>query len=134
MEDIDSRHIGEVEILESGLLEAHRKMMTGSMRIKLMKSLLKKGLCLRDIYSFVSNQTDIQEVNTVLDRKTITSAMNAKIKDTRMAVSIHQRNKRRREKDLLQILGGETRLWRQKLKRIRHIVKDEKGQLQKKYD
>ena len=62
VEDVDSRHIEEVGVLESELLEAHRKVMAGNMRIKLMKSLLKRGLCLRDVYSFVSNQTNIHEV------------------------------------------------------------------------
>ena len=114
--DVDIGHIEEVGAIEGELIEAHRNVMTGSMRIKLMKSLLKRGLCLRDIFYFASNQADNYAVNTELDSKTITSAMKAKIRDTKLAVSIHQRTKRKREEEFLHILGGRTKTWRVRLK------------------
>ena len=132
--DVIQGHIEEVGEIEAELLEAHRKVMTGSMRIKLMKSLLGRGLCLRDVFSFASNQAENYEMNTELDREIINSAMKAKIRDSKLVVISHQRSKRKKEKELLGVLGGYTKTWRTILKQIRKKVNEEKELLQKKYD
>ena len=124
--DVIQGHIEGVGEIEAELLEAHRKVMTGSMRIKLMKSLLGRGLCLRDVFSFASNQAENYEMNTELDREIINSAMKAKIRDSKLVVISHQRSKRKKEKELLRVLGGYTKTWRTILKQIRKKVNEER--------
>ena len=51
-----------------------------------------------------------------------------------MAVSLHHRAKRKKEKELLHMLGGHTKKWRERLKEIRQKIREEKDIIQEKYE
>ena len=129
------RHIddGENTYELEELIGTHRKIMRNKSRMQLIRSLLSKGLCTRDIYSFVCIQTDLCEVNTTLDRDTITSAMQAKIRDIKEALGVHYKVKKRQEDELLRKLDGNSNKWRRKLRAIRKIIKQEKQEIEKDY-
>ena len=86
------RHINEVEVIESELIEAHRRSIQNESRLHLMKNLLEKGLCTRDIYSFACTQADLCVTTADLDISTVKCAMKMKIRDLVQTIKNNHRH------------------------------------------
>ena len=59
-------------------------------RLNLLHGLNKRGLCTRDILSFIVNQTELRSVNKHLDKSTAKRAMKSKIEDCKAALRVKQ--------------------------------------------
>ena len=120
--------------VELDLTEAHRKIILTEARLKLMETLLEKGLCTKDIYSFACTQADLCEIVGDLDKATINFAMKNKIRDLRQVLKTYHRQRRKCEGELLKTLGGWSWKVIKKVKQIRNSLNKEKTAIRKKHE
>ena len=88
-------------------------------RLHLLKELNKKGLCTRDILSFIVNQADLRTCLKSFDQATTREAMKSKISDCRGMLKLKQEEKARTVKKYLEEAGGHGFKLRKKIKSIR---------------
>ena len=129
---VGERPIAEDEI-ESELIEAHRTILLNESRLTLMKDLLGRGLCTRDIYSFACSQADLCVTFVDPDQSTVKSAMKMKIRDLIQTIKIEHRRRRKKEKELLVQFGGRSWKIRKKIKTIKQSLQQEREKILLKY-
>ena len=125
-ESLLSRKISEVR-------EIHGKAMMEECRIWLLKSLQSKHLCTRDIYSFISNQAKLKSQDDILDSSISRSAMRSKILDLRRSLFKIYKLRRKRENELLELLGNKGYSLRKNLRKIRSDIKKDREKIMKTY-
>ena len=126
------RQIDEDETV-SELVEAHRRIMMNESRLELMRSLLQRGLCTRDIYAFACSQADLCVTTSDPDRSTVKCAMKRKIRDIIQTIKMEHRKRRQKEKELLRQYGGKSWRLRKKIQKIKIGLRQEHDLITKKY-
>ena len=69
------------------LFEDSSQVLDEEERLELLQSLKKKGLCTRDIMSFLKNQADLRVNNKALDMVISNCAMRSKVMDCRQTLT-----------------------------------------------
>ena len=78
MSSVDDIYSGDINVeLETACTEVLEQ----QDRLLLLKRLKSKGLCTRDVLSFMTNQADLRSVNKELDQGISSRAMKAKVAD-----------------------------------------------------
>ena len=88
-------------------------------RLHLLQELNRKGLCTRDILSFIVNQADLRTCLKEFDETTTREAMNSKISDCRGMLKLKQMEKAKTVAKYLEETGGHRFKLRKKIKSIR---------------
>ena len=117
----------------SNLLKAELTVMKNELRVWLIRSLMKKGLATRDIFSFTSKQAELRTFKKHPDNLTSRQAMKAKLGDLISTLKVNYCNRKRRRKELLTELGNKHYSMNKKMKNIRNTVMKERDNIRKKY-
>ena len=125
--------VEDIEESESELEETHRKLMLNESRTWLLRSLLDRNRCTRDIYSFASNQAANRIEYNSLDPQTIKAAMRSKMKDMKLAIKQNRIVKRKQEQQLLYKLNNRSLTLRKKLRKIRSKMREERSIVKEKF-
>ena len=80
-------------ILKTKLEKAVHETIEEQNRLQLLNKLNKKGLCTRDVLSFVSNQVELRSEIKEFDNRTAREAMKSKIRDSRESLRAKHRKK-----------------------------------------
>ena len=113
---VDAYYSGDIS---DRLNEDFDKVLKEHERLQLLKTLRRKGLCTRDVLSFVVNQANSRRVLKELDHSTSRSAMRIKIRDSKE--SLHQKKLQRSKSIKLyqEMVGGKGYKVRRTIKAIK---------------
>ena len=105
--------------MENKLKQECIQVMDQEQRLSLLLSLKCKGLSTRDILAFIKNQADLRTILKRLDRGTLSLAMESKIRDCKAVLRHHRKERARVTQEFLKSTGGNKKLLRRTLKRIK---------------
>ena len=100
---VDSTYSGDIS---DDLETAFTQVMEEQERLSLLKSLLNKGACTRDILSFITSQADARNVNKDLDEVISRKAMKSKVEDSKKVLEQKKCRKTMTIKQCLKRIGN----------------------------
>ena len=117
----------------SELLNASIEVMKNETRIWLLKSLMKKNLATRDIFSFAMKQANLRSINKTPDSLTIRRAMCIKLGDIKLSMTHSFEARRRARQNLLKQLGEKKYILKKHIRNIKREVEEKRTITLEKY-
>lgn len=103
------------------LLGLQRIIIRDRSKVNLLLDLRERGLCTRDIMSFVENQRNLRVIDKTWDASTARQAMTTKIRDAKNVMKLREEQRNNIRKECIDQLGGK----KYKLRRIYKGIKRE---------